>query len=59
VAFGYRNTKKVLPGVRLTASKRGLSVSGGPKGAKLSVSTRGEKRASASWFGFFWRRRVK
>jgi Protein of unknown function (DUF4236) len=46
------------PGVRLTLSKRGASVSGGPKGAKLSTNTRGEKRASAGLFGAFWRKKL-
>jgi hypothetical protein len=42
----------------LTLSKRGASVSGGPKGAKLSANTRGEKRASAGLFDTFWRKKL-
>ena len=38
--------------------KRGASVSGGPKGAKLSTNTRGEKRAWAGLFGAFWRKKL-
>lgn len=59
MAFGFRKSKKLLAGVRLTVSRRGMSVSGGPEGAKASVNTQGEKHASVSRFGFFWRKRVK
>jgi hypothetical protein len=58
VAFGFRKSFKLAPGVRLTMSKRGASVSGGPRGAKLSVNTRREKRASVSRFGLFWRKKL-
>jgi hypothetical protein len=46
------------PGVRVTLGKRGASVSGVPKGAKLSLNTRGEKRASAGRFGALWRKKL-
>ena len=58
MAFGFRKSVKLAPGFRMTLSKRGASVSGGPKGAKLSVNTRREKRASFSWLGGFWRKRL-
>ena len=58
MSFGFRKSFKLAPGVRMTVSKRGASVSGGPKGAKLSVNTRREKRASFSWLGAFWRKRI-
>ena len=58
MAFGFRKSMKLAPGFRLTLSKRGASVSGGPKGAKLSTNTRGEKRASAGLFGAFWRKKL-
>jgi Protein of unknown function (DUF4236) len=58
VAWGFRKSKKLFPGVRLTIGKRGASVSAGPKGAKLSVNTRGERRGSVSFLGFFWRNHV-
>ena len=58
MGIGFRKSFKLAPGVRMTLSKRGASVSGGPKGAKLSVNTRREKRASLSWFGAFWRKRL-
>lgn len=58
MAFGFRKSMKLAPGVRLTLSKRRASVSGGPKGAKLSTTPRGEKRASAGSFGAFWRKKL-
>ena len=58
MAFGYRKSFKLAPGLRMTLSKRGASVSGGPKGSKLSVNTRREKRAWFSWLGGFWHKRL-
>lgn len=58
MAFGFRKSIKLAPGFRVTLSKRGASINGGPKGAKLSANTRGEKRASLGWFGAFWRKRL-
>lgn len=58
MAFGFRKSLKVAPGVRLTLSKRGASVSGGPRGAKVSVNTRRERRLSLARFGAFWRKRL-
>jgi hypothetical protein len=58
VAFGFRKSFKVAPGVRMTLSKRGGSVSAGPRGAKASINSRREKRASLSFLGAFWRKRV-
>ena len=56
--IGFRKSFKLAPGVRLTAGRRGLSVSGGPRGAKASVNTKRERRGSLSLFGAFWRRRL-
>ena len=58
MAFGYRKSFKIAPGLKLNLSKHGPSVSAGPKGAKVSVNTRGEKRASAGRFGMFWRKKL-
>jgi Protein of unknown function (DUF4236) len=58
VAWSFRKSLKIAPGVRINLSKRGASVSGGPKGAKLSVNTRNEKRTSVGRFGAFWRKRL-
>lgn len=38
--------------------KRGAGVSTGPRGAKLGANERGERRASLSFKGFYWRKRV-
>ncbi len=56
MAFGFRKSVKLAPGVRLNLGKRSAGLSFGPRGAKLSVNTRGEKRASLGWRGFWWRR---
>jgi hypothetical protein len=53
----FRKSLKVAPGVRLTASKRGLNLSGGPRGAKLSANTRRERRISLSLKGVRWVKR--
>lgn len=58
MAWGFRKSLKIMPGVRLTMSKRGPSVSGGPKGAKVSLNSRGERRGSLGFLGMFWRKRV-
>jgi uncharacterized protein DUF4236 len=58
VGWSFRKSLKIAPGVRVNFSKRGASVSGGPKGAKLSVNTRSEKRASVGRFGTFWRKKL-
>jgi uncharacterized protein DUF4236 len=59
VAFGFRKSFKLAPGLRLNLGKRGLGLSAGPRGAKLSANTRGERRASLSWKGLFWRKRIR
>ena len=58
MVWGFRKSVKVLPGVRITMSKRGPSVSGGPKGAKVSLNSRGKRRGSLGFLGMFWRRRI-
>ena len=57
MAWGFRKSFKVMPGVRLTMGKRGPSVSAGPRGAKASFNSRGERRGSLGWLGMFWRKR--
>lgn len=59
MAWGFRKSIKLMPGVRMTVGKRGASVSGGPRGAKLSTNTRGERRGSLGFFGMFWRKRFR
>lgn len=58
MGFSYREGFKLAPGIRVTASKRGLSASAGPKGMKVSANTRQEKRVSLGWKGLFWRKKV-
>ena len=55
--FGFRKSVKLLPGVRLNASKRSTGLSFGPRGAKLSVNSRGRRGVSLGWRGLFWRKR--
>lgn len=38
----FRKSFKIAPGTKITISKRGASISAGPKGFKHSVNTRGE-----------------
>ena len=37
----WRKSTKILPGVRINWSKNGLSISMGPKGAKINIGKRG------------------
>jgi hypothetical protein len=53
----FRKSLRVGP-LRLTASKRGLSASAGPRGAKVGASTSGRRWASLSRSGLFWRKRL-
>ena len=46
MSFGFRKGFKLAPGLRLTFSKRGASLSAGPRGAKISASTTGRRRRS-------------
>jgi hypothetical protein len=58
VGFGFRRSKKILPGIRLNFSKRGVGVSGGHRGATVSRGATGRKQMSFGWRGFFWRKRI-
>ena len=52
----YRKTKKFGP-LRVTTSRRGLSVSGGGKRVRLGGSTSGRKRAAVNFGrGLRWTR---
>ena len=57
MGLGFRKSVKILPGVRLNRSRRGVGVSAGPRGAKVSVGPSG-RRLSLSRFGWFWRKRL-
>jgi hypothetical protein len=56
VSLGFRKSFKLAPGLKLNLSRRSAGVSAGPRGAKLSANSRGERRASLSWRGAFWRK---
>ena len=43
----FRKSTTILPGVKMTVSKSGASFRVGPKGAGVSINTKGEVRASA------------
>ncbi len=59
MAWGYRRSRKLAPGVRLNVGKRGLGVSAGIRGARVSTNTRGERGVSLFWKGLFWRKRTR
>ena len=58
MSWGYRRRRRIAPGVRLNVSKRSLGLSVGPRGAKLSMNTRGQRSVYLSLLGFFFRKRV-
>jgi Protein of unknown function (DUF4236) len=58
VGFGFRRSFRLGRGVRFNLSKSGAGVSVGRRGARLGATARGEKRASLSWKGLFWRKRL-
>jgi len=58
MGFFFRKSLKIAPGIRLNLSKRGPGISVGPRGTKVSVSSRGERRASFSFKGLNWRKRL-
>jgi hypothetical protein len=58
MSWGYRRSRRLGRGARLNISKRGLGVSMGPRGAKLSANTRGQRSLSLSLLGFFFRKRL-
>jgi hypothetical protein len=41
VSWRFQRRRKLLPGVTLNVSKRGLGVSVGPRGARVSAGPRG------------------
>lgn len=42
MGFRARKSIKIMPGVRMTVTPRGMSVSGGVNGARISANTRGQ-----------------
>ena len=58
MAWGYRRSRKLAPGVRLNVGKRSAGLSLGPRHAKLSVSSSGRRSLYISALGFFFRKRL-
>jgi len=58
MSWGYRRSKKIVLGLRLSLSKRSLGLSAGRRGARVSANTRGQRWISLTWKGLFSRKRV-
>lgn len=59
MGFSYRKRVKIAPGVNLNLSKRGPSLSVGPKGSNVNVSKRGTYRnTSIPGTGLYSRKKV-
>jgi hypothetical protein len=58
MSWGYRRSKRIVPGVRFQVGKRGVGISVGPRHAKLSANTSGRRSIYLSLLGFFFRKRV-
>lgn len=60
MAFRFRKSVKVAPGVRLNVSKSGLSTSVGTKGASMNLSSKGTRvSASVPGTGMSWTKRTR
>jgi hypothetical protein len=58
MAFGFRKRKRIVPGLFMNLSPRGVGISLGRRGATVSSSSEGRKQLSLSWKGLFWRKRL-
>ena len=58
MSWGYRKSRRIGPGLRLNVSKRGFGLSAGPRGAKVSVNSRGQRSLWLSKLGLFFRKRM-
>lgn len=58
MSWGFRKRVKVLPGINVNIGKRGVGLSGGRRGARVSASSSGRRGVSLGWKGFFWRRKL-
>ena len=58
MSWGFRKSKTVAPGVRVSAGKRGLGISFGRRGLRASANTSGEKGVSGSLLGLFFRKKL-
>jgi hypothetical protein len=57
MGFSYRKSKSLGGGLRLNITGRGVGVSAGRRGARLSVNSRGQKGVSLGLLGLFFRKR--
>ena len=58
MSWGYRRSRRVAPGIRPNAGRRGVGLNVGPRHAKISVNTSGRRSLSLSLLGFFFRKRL-
>ena len=59
MGLSYRKRKKIAPGISLNLSTKGVGLSAGPKGAKVSKSTSRKKTGvSLGKSGFRWSKRI-
>jgi hypothetical protein len=57
LGLSYRRSKKLAPGLRLNVSSRGIGLSFGRRGARVSASTTGRRQVSLGWKGLRWLKR--
>lgn len=48
MGWNFRKSVKIAPGVKVNFSKRGASISAGPKGYKVSVNSKGKVHQTVS-----------
>lgn len=48
MGLGFRKSFKIAPGVRVNVSNKSVGISGGVKGLRYSVNSRGQRRTTAS-----------
>jgi hypothetical protein len=58
MAWSFRKSIKLAPGVRLNLGKRGAGVSVGRRGLRLSANTRRQRSLTASLLGLVWRKKL-
>ena len=57
-SWSYRKRVKLAPGLTLNIGKRSFGLSAGPRGAKVSANTRGQRFLSLGRLGFLFRRKL-
>ena len=58
MSLSFRKSFKLAPGVNFNVGRRGVGLSAGPRGAKVSANTRRQRRGTLSLFGFRWGRKL-